>query len=196
MELITSLLLAYFLGSIPFGLLLTRAAGLGDIRNIGSGNIGATNVMRSGNKKLGIATLFLDAGKGALPVLLAKHNLIAAPEIYLVALAAVLGHVFSLWLKFKGGKGVATAIGTIFAIDASVGVIFCLLWLTGLLFVRYVSLASIESFWLLALMPLLKGNLEGFLFMLSLAILITWTHRANIKRLRAGTEPRFGKKKP
>lgn len=189
-----ALLLAYLLGSIPFGLLLTRAAGLGDIRAIGSGNIGATNVMRTGNKKLGIATLLLDAAKGALPVIIARHFGIEAPEIYLVGMAAVLGHVFSVWLKFKGGKGVATAIGVLFGLEPVIGFFACLVWLGELLITRYVSLASIGTFWLLLLPPVFMGNAYGVIFCLALAILITWTHRSNIARLKAGTEPRRGKK--
>lgn len=192
---IIALIIAYFLGSIPFGLLLTRAAGLGDIRTIGSGNIGATNVMRTGNKKLGIATLLLDVCKGMIPVLIAKQFGVIAPALYLVAFAAVLGHVFSVWLKFKGGKGVATAIGVLFGLGAGPGILVCIVWLIAYFSTRFVSLASITAFWVLLIDPIINGNAEGTLFVFALAALITWTHRANIQRLRAGTEPRRGEKK-
>ena len=188
--------ISYLLGSIPFGLLLVRAAGLGDVRAIGSGNIGATNVMRTGNKKLGIATLLLDAGKGFLAVWIAKQYGLEDVWLYAVALTAVLGHVFPIWLKFKGGKGVATAFGVIFAIDAGLGVTLCIFWLIELLIARMVSVASIGAFWSLLIAPLIAGNAEMLVFILLLAILITWKHRANIQRIRAGTEPKVGKKKP
>ncbi len=190
-----ALITAYLLGSIPFGLLLTRAAGLGDVRNIGSGNIGATNVMRTGNKKLGIATLLLDAGKGFLAVTIAKHFDIAGGWLCAIAFTAVLGHVFSAWLKFKGGKGVATAFGVIFALDVGLGITLCIFWLIELLAMRMVSAASIGALWFLAIPPLMKDNMELLVFVLLLAMLITWTHRANIKRMREGTEPKIGKKK-
>lgn len=187
---------AYLLGSIPFGLILTRWAGLGDIRQVGSGNIGATNVMRTGHKWLGIATLLLDALKGYIAVEIAwEMGLSAGPWggiIYVVALAAVLGHVFPVWLKFKGGKGVATAFGVMFGLSSLFGLFLSIFWLMGFFARRYVSLASIGSFWLLAVLAVfISGRPE---FYLALAALITWTHRANIKRLREGTEPKFEKK--
>jgi glycerol-3-phosphate acyltransferase PlsY len=191
---LTALFLSYLLGSIPFGLLLTRAAGLGDIRAIGSGNIGATNVMRTGNKKLGIATLLLDALKGALPVILARMYGVEADMLYLVALAAVIGHVFPVWLKFKGGKGVATAFGVLFGLIPGIGIIAGLIWLVEFKITKFVSVASIGAFWLVSLVPLFFGNANVFYFCLALALLITWTHRENIKRLKAKTEPRYEKK--
>ncbi len=189
------LIIAYLLGSIPFGLLLVRAAGLGDVRSIGSGNIGATNVMRTGNKKLGIATLLLDAGKGFLAVWIAKHFGLEGMWLYAAAFIAVLGHVFPVWLKFKGGKGVATAFGVIFALDIGLGATLCIFWLIELLITRMVSVASIGAFWSLLIAPLIAGNAEMLLFIVALAILITWKHRANMQRIRAGTEPKIGKKK-
>lgn len=189
-----ALLLAYLLGSIPFGLILTRMAGLGDIRQLGSGNIGATNVMRTGRKKLGIATLLLDAGKGWLAVMLAVDMGADDRLVFAAAAAAVLGHVFSVWLKFKGGKGVATALGALFALYIYVGLVVCLAWLVIFFAFRYVSLASIGCFWVVAIGSLPTGDHLGQLFLFFLAALITWTHRSNIARLRAGTENRFGKK--
>jgi glycerol-3-phosphate acyltransferase PlsY len=186
---------SYLLGSIPFGLLLTRAAGLGDVRSIGSGTIGATNVMRTGNKKLGIATLLLDAGKGFLAVWIAKHFGLEGMWLYAAALAAVLGHVFPVWLKFKGGKGVATAIGVVFALNPWIGLWICGCWLIGLLGTRYVSFASIECLWSVMIIMAVLRDLHGIVFYILLAALITWTHRTNIKRIRSGTEPKIGKKK-
>jgi glycerol-3-phosphate acyltransferase PlsY len=191
---LTALFLSYLLGSIPFGLLLTRAAGLGDIRAIGSGNIGATNVMRTGNKKLGIATLLLDALKGALPVIIARSYGVESDMLYLVALAAVIGHVFPVWLKFKGGKGVATAFGVLFGLAPGIGIIAGLIWIIEFKITKFVSVSSIGAFWLVSLVPLFLGNANGFYFCLALALLITWTHRANIKRLKEKTEPRYEKK--
>ena len=185
------LTLAYLLGSIPFGLLLTRAAGIGDIRTMGSGNIGATNVMRTGNKKLGIATLLLDALKGMLPVVIARHFGAEGDMLYAVAMAAVLGHVFPVWLKFKGGKGVATALGALFGLHVGLGITACLLWLVEFKLTKYVSVASIGCFWLLALVPLFMGNGSALVFCLLLAALITFTHRSNLARLKAGNEPRY-----
>jgi acyl phosphate:glycerol-3-phosphate acyltransferase len=189
------LLTAYFLGSIPFGLIITRAAGLGDIRKVGSGNIGATNVMRTGRKFLGINTLILDAVKGMLAVELAKHMELDPLWIYASAMAAVLGHVFPVWLKFKGGKGVATALGVTFALNPMIGFTFCAFWLIAFLITRYVSVASIEALWACLLIPLIHLDIAGIIFYALLAGLITWTHRGNIKRIREGTESSFFKKK-
>ncbi|MFO0390042.1 MAG: glycerol-3-phosphate 1-O-acyltransferase PlsY [Alphaproteobacteria bacterium] len=201
------LLVAYLLGSIPFGLLLVRAAGLGDVRNIGSGNIGATNVMRTGKKWLGIATLLLDAGKGFLAIWLTLETLRNAhvfPTLFfsITLLSVVLGHVFPVWLKFKGGKGVATAFGAIFAFYWPLGLGACIVWLLTLALSRIVSVASIASMWSLALLAVafsvINHNPIPFDIVITfvlLALLITWTHRANIARLRAGTEPKIRKKK-
>ena len=188
------LFFAYLIGSIPFGLLLTRMAGLGDIRKVGSGNIGATNVMRTGNKKLGIATLLLDAGKGYAAVWLGIYG--DAPDniLYLAALCAILGHVFPIWLMFRGGKGVATAFGTLFALNPSLGVIAGGAWLVTFYATRYASVASIACFWVMAILPIGLRDWLGFGFCALLAALITWTHRGNIRRLREGTEQGFRKK--
>lgn len=208
MTLIT-ITIAYFLGSIPFGLLLTRAAGLGDIRTIGSGNIGATNVMRTGNKKLGIATLLLDAGKGALAVWIATEILREAhlaSDFYdrfkmMAGLLAVLGHVFPVWLKFKGGKGYATAMGVTFAFAWPLGLWMGAVWLTALAIGRIVSVASLASIWSLPVLIFFITNsgkspiaYDIILTYLLMAALITWTHRANLKRIKAGNEPSLRKK--
>lgn len=185
------LLLGYAFGSIPFGLLLTRAAGLGDIRSIGSGNIGATNVLRTGNRKIAAATLLLDAGKGAVAVLLAR--LLAGPDAALWAgLGAVLGHMFPVWLGFRGGKGVATAYGVLLAAAWPVGVTAGAIWLVAAKLLRISSAAGLLSF---ALAPLLAWPLAGprvAAMTLAIAALIYLRHHANIRRLLNGTEPRIG----
>ena len=185
------LLLGYAFGSIPFGLLLTRAAGLGDIRNIGSGNIGATNVLRTGNRKIAAATLLLDAGKGAVAVLLAR--LLAGHDAALWAgLGAVLGHMFPVWLGFRGGKGVATAYGVLLAAAWPVGVTAGAVWLVAAKLLRISSAAGLLSF---ALAPLLAWLLAGprvAAMALAIAALIYLRHHANIRRLLNGTEPRIG----
>src|SRR5262245_40394888 len=137
-------LLGYLLGSIPFGLLLTLAAGLGDIRRIGSGNIGATNVLRTGRKGLAAATVLLDGGKGVVAVLIAQHW---GPDIAMLAgLGALIGHLFPVWLRFKGGKGVATGLGVLLALDWRIGLIACAAWLVVALLLRYSSLAALVAF--------------------------------------------------
>ena len=185
---------AYGLGSIPFGLILTKLAGAGDIRQVGSGNIGATNVLRTGNKKLAIATLIFDAGKGATAVLLATHLTNTA----LTALAAVLvvmGHCFPVWLKFNGGKGVATSLAALAALDIHIGGLFVSVWLITALVSRYSSLS--------ALLSMLACGLAGFIvvddIMTQVAILLlgalVWSrHHANIGRLLAGEETKIGTK--
>jgi glycerol-3-phosphate acyltransferase PlsY len=188
--------LGYLLGSIPFGLVLTRAAGLGDIRTIGSGNIGATNVLRTGNKGLALATLLLDGGKGAMAVLLARW-MVGEESTYLIAgVAAVLGHNFPVWLKFKGGKGVATTLGTMLAAAPLVGVFACLTWFAVALVFRYSSLAALVA---LALAPLYAELMVHdhwvALAFLALAILGWIRHRANLARLKRGEEPKIGAKK-
>ncbi len=183
---------SYLLGSIPFGLVLTKLAGLGDIRAIGSGNIGATNVLRTGKKGLAAATLLLDGGKGAAAVLLARW-LVAdefAPPI--AGVVAVLGHLFPVWLGFKGGKGVATALGLWLALAWPVGVGACLLWGLTAWIGRRSSLAALVA---LGLTPILAGvfaPLPYVLAALPVVILVFWRHRGNIQRLMAGTEPKIG----
>ncbi len=186
-------LLGYLLGSIPFGLLLTRAAGLGDIRTVGSGNIGATNVLRTGNKKIAAATLLLDALKGTAAALVA--HAVAGPEAGLWAgLGAVLGHLFPVWLGFKGGKGVATAIGVLFGVAWPVGIVVGIVWLAVAKFGRMSSLASLAS---LAAAPAAAWFLAdpGVVYLsFTIAVLVYARHHANIRRLLAGTEPRIGQK--
>lgn len=183
--------LGYLLGSIPFGLLLTRAAGLGDIRRIGSGSIGATNVLRTGRKALAAATVLLDGGKGAAAVLIA--GVLAGRDAGLWAgLGAVLGHLFPVWLRFKGGKGVATGYGVLIAAAWPVGIAAGAVWLVVAMLLRFSSLAGLISF---ALAPLLAWALADpavVKLSLAIAVLVYARHHANIRRLLAGTEPRIG----
>jgi glycerol-3-phosphate acyltransferase PlsY len=199
-----ALLLGYLLGSVPFGLVLTRAAGLGDIRRIGSGNIGATNVLRTGRKGLALATLLLDGGKGAAAVLLAGWW--PGPEAAVAAGAgAMLGHIFPLWLGFRGGKGVATALGTLLAALPAVGILCCLVWLAMARLFRFSSLAALVAIataplaaLAFALFPLGPGaSADGPRVALALLIatLVFMRHRDNVRRLVAGTEPRIGDRK-
>ena len=188
------LLLAYLLGSIPFGLILTRAAGLGDIRNIGSGNIGATNVLRTGNKKLAALTLFLDGLKGAVAVLVATHFL-SLNAVELVAIAALLGHLFPVWLKFKGGKGVATGIGVMVALNWPTGLLIMTVWLSIAFRFRISSLAALIAFGLAPIDVILFGRTDLVPVALIIAALVFWKHRENIRRLLTHTEPKIGENK-
>ena len=186
------ILVSYLLGSIPFGLLLTRAAGFGDIRSIGSGNIGATNVLRTGNKKLAAAVLLLDGFKGALAVLIMQHF---APGWALAGgLAAFLGHLFPVWLGFKGGKGVATGLGVLLAACFPAGLISCATWLVAARTLRFSSAAALSAFAMAPPAALLLGHKYLALLALVIAALVFWKHSANIARLRCGTEPRIGQK--
>jgi glycerol-3-phosphate acyltransferase PlsY len=186
--------LGYLLGSIPFGLVLTRLAGVGDIRKIGSGNIGATNVLRTGRKGLAAATVVLDGAKGAAAVLIADQ--FVDPDIALLAgLAAVLGHLFPVWLRFKGGKGVATGLGVLLAASFTVGVAACAVWLLVAATARMSSLAALAAF---AAAPCVALILEEFgvvKLAFTIAVLVFVRHQANIRRLLAGTEPRIGRSK-
>ncbi|MDF2094684.1 glycerol-3-phosphate 1-O-acyltransferase PlsY [Aquibaculum arenosum] len=193
--LLTAAVAGYLLGAIPFGLLLTRLTGAGDLRRIGSGNIGATNVLRTGRKDLAAATLLLDGGKGALAVLVAGCW---GPDMALSAgLAAVVGHLFPIWLRFKGGKGVATTLGTLLAIAWPLGLATCGAWLLVAAVTRYSSLAALLS---LAAAPALAwwllGDLQLVEFAGILAILAWLRHADNIRRLLRGDEPRIGQRKP
>jgi acyl phosphate:glycerol-3-phosphate acyltransferase len=192
--LLLTAVLGYLLGSIPFGVLVTRAMGLGDLRQIGSGNIGATNVLRTGNKGAALATLLLDGGKGALAVLLARW-LLAEDAAQVAGLAAFLGHLFPVWLGFKGGKGVATFLGLLLALNWMVGALVCLTWLVAAAVGRISSVAALiaaasSGLWILFFS-------EGSLLLLSfvLTVLIYVRHIENLKRIKAGTEPRIGRKK-
>ena len=186
--------LGYLLGSVPFGLVLTKLAGLGDIRAIGSGNIGATNVLRSGRKDLAAATLILDGGKGALAAFVAA--LIGGPEAGLVAgFAAVLGHNFPVWLKFKGGKGVATTLGVLLVTAWPVGLGAILTWLMVAAVFRISSLAALAALALAPLTALVFATPAHAAMAAGLAVLGFIRHAHNIRRLIAGTEPHIGKKK-
>lgn len=192
----TALLCAfgYLLGSIPFGLLLTKAAGLGDIRNIGSGNIGATNVLRTGNKPLAAATLILDALKGAAAVLIARAYGGEAVAL-LSGLAAVLGHLFPVWLRFRGGKGVATGLAVLLAASWPIGMAACAVWLAVFGIVRMSSAAALAAFVCAPLAALVIENDGAFKLALTIAVLVFLRHQANIRRLLAGQEPRVGRRK-
>jgi acyl phosphate:glycerol-3-phosphate acyltransferase len=190
---VTFVLLGYLLGSIPFGLLLTRAAGLGDIRSVGSGNIGATNVLRTGNKGLAAATLLLDGLKGGVAVLLATW-LGGHDAVLWAGIGAVLGHAFPVWLGFKGGKGVATSYGVVIAAAWPVGLAAGAVWLAMAAATRISSLAALVSF---ALAPVLAAALADLTIVklaLVIAVLVFARHHANIRRILAGTEPRIGQK--
>jgi glycerol-3-phosphate acyltransferase PlsY len=190
--LILALVFGYLLGSIPFGLLITRAAGLGDVRKIGSGNIGATNVLRTGNKGLAAATLLLDALKGTVAVLIAGHF---ASELGLWAgLGAFLGHLFPVWLGFKGGKGVATYLGVLIGLAWQVALIFAIVWLAVAFLFRYSSLAALTAAVIvpIALSFFSTPQIAGLFAVMSLIVI--FKHRANIARLLAGTEGKIGAK--
>jgi glycerol-3-phosphate acyltransferase PlsY len=192
-----ALLAGYLLGSIPFGLLLTRAAGLGDVRKIGSGNIGATNVLRTGAKGLAAATLLLDMLKGTAAVVcipfLAKSHLSLAgdPLAYVAGLGALLGHVFPLWLYFEGGKGVATYIGALIGLHWPAAGLFCLAWVGVAALTRYSSLAALVATGLVLLYYVLLGE-AGLLFIMIMTLLIFAKHHANLRRLLAGKESKIG----
>lgn len=193
-EYLLAVALGYLLGSIPFGLLLTRYAGLGDVRSIGSGNIGATNVLRTGRKDLAVMTLLLDGGKGAAAVLIA--GALWRPEAAMVAgVAAFFGHILPVWLNFKGGKGVATYIGILLALNWMIGLIFCAVWLVIAFARRFSSLAALTA---AATAPLFAYAFSGpWLTATTLILSITLfiTHRENIARLIKGTETKIGAKK-
>ncbi len=189
----------YVLGSIPFGLVLTRLAGLGDIRQIGSGNIGATNVLRTGNKPLALLTLLLDGGKGGAAVLLAAIFTTDTVLPLVAGVVAVLGHNFPVWLKFKGGKGVATTIGTLLAAAWPIGIAVCITWLAMALVFRYSSLSAIVALvaspglaWVIMPPP---DNLPLAVMAGALGALTIVRHQANIRRLLNGDEPKIGRKK-
>lgn len=187
-------LLAYLLGSVPFGIVITRLMGLGDLRQIGSGNIGATNVLRTGNKGAALATLLLDAGKGGIAVLLARAATGTEDAAQLAAFASFLGHLYPVWLGFKGGKGVATFLGTLLALAWPVGLAACATWAATAFLTRISSLSALVAAASVALWMWLLGQPQMIALGLVLAALVIWRHKANIQRLLAGTEPKIGKK--
>ncbi|PZX11401.1 acyl-phosphate glycerol-3-phosphate acyltransferase [Palleronia aestuarii] len=191
--LILTALLSYLLGSIPFGLLITRAFGLGDLRQIGSGNIGATNVLRTGNKLAALLTLICDVGKGAFAVIVARLT-IGESAAQIAGFAAFLGHCYPLYLGFKGGKGVATFLGTVLALAWPIGIAVCATWLAVAAIFRISSLAALIVALLAPLYALALGAAPLALGLAAMALLIFLRHRANIARLRAGSEPRIGSK--
>ena len=193
LALIVTAVLGYLLGSVPFGLVVTRAMGLGDPRGIGSGNIGATNVLRTGSKPAALATLILDGGKGAVAVLIARA--MAGPDAaQLAGLAAFLGHLFPVWLKFRGGKGVATFLGTVLAQAWPVGIASCATWLVAAVVTRRSSLGALVSAALAAVWAGFLGHGDMSVLILFLATLVFWRHRTNIARIMSGTEPKIGRK--
>jgi len=187
-----AILLGYLLGSIPFGLVITKLAGLGDIRAIGSGNIGATNVLRTGRKDLAAATVLLDALKGTFPVLIAAKF---GPSVALAAgFGAFLGHLYPVWLKFRGGKAVATFLGVTLGFDWRAALVFAIVWLTVAFASRYSSLAGLLASLATGLAFYFLGAPGPFGLSVLMAVLIFWKHRENIRRLRMGTESKIGRK--
>jgi len=203
MEQFLGFLLGYACGSIPFGLLLAKAGGMGDIRKIGSGNIGATNVLRTGSKKLAAATLLFDLAKGLVPVLLAKalfDQPAMMPEagygpVPLAALGAVLGHCFPVWLGFKGGKGIATNAGVSFGLAWPIGLTYAMVWIALVYFSRISSLAGMSAVVAAAIAAIVLGYASYVPMTVIIAVLVLWLHRANIGRLMRGEEPKVGQGK-
>jgi glycerol-3-phosphate acyltransferase PlsY len=187
-----ALLGGYLIGSVPFGLLLAMAAGKGDIREIGSGNIGATNVLRTGSKGLAAATLLLDGAKGFLAVWLAWRYLPAGAP--LAALGAVLGHCFPVWLGFRGGKGVATTLGVCLGLASPVGLAYAAVWLAAMAATRISSVGGMSAALAAPVAAAVTGRAELVPVLAAIALLVVWLHRENIARLRAGAEPRIGRK--
>jgi glycerol-3-phosphate acyltransferase PlsY len=193
MTLIFAALGGYLLGSVPFGLVITRALGLGDLRQIGSGNIGATNVLRTGNKPAALATLLLDSGKGAIAVLIARA-LLGEHAAQIAGGAAFLGHVFPIWLGFKGGKGVATFLGTLLALAWPLGLAACATWLLTAFISRISSLSALIAAAASVPLAYVLGRADLMILCALLAALVFYRHKANIARIADGTEPKIGKK--
>lgn len=183
-------LLGYGFGSIPFGLLIARLGGKGDIRTIGSGNIGATNVLRTGSKGLAAATLLLDLAKGLVPVLIARE--VFPDDMGWTALFAVIGHCFPVWLGFKGGKGVATNAGVSFGLGLLLGGVYAVTWIAVLAITRISSLAGMSAVVATAVAAYATGETTVFYVLTLIAVIVIWLHRENVKRVIAGTEPRVG----
>jgi glycerol-3-phosphate acyltransferase PlsY len=191
-EMLFALALGYVLGSIPFGLVLTRLAGKGDVREIGSGNIGATNVLRTGSRVLAGLTLILDCLKATAAILIARR--LFGPETAAVAAAgALIGHLYPVWLKFRGGKGVATLLGILIALLWQAAVVYALVWLLLLLTIRISSVAGMAAATSAPAAAFIMNNQALFPMLLGFALLVLWKHRENILRLRRGTEPRIGR---
>lgn len=191
-QLLLWVLIGYGLGSVPFGLVLARVMGLGNLRDIGSGNIGATNVLRTGNKKAAVLTLLLDGAKGAVAVLLARGIGAGEDAVQLAALAAFLGHCYPVWLGFRGGKGVATFMGIWLALAWPVGLACCATWAAVAAIRRTSSLAALAAAASSTIWVMFLGAGPAIVLGMVLTLLVFWRHRANITRLRAGTEPRIG----
>ena len=187
-------LLAYLLGSVPFGILITRAMGLGDLRAIGSGNIGATNVLRTGNRGAALATLLLDAAKGAVAVLVARAAF-GIDAAQLAGLCAFFGHLFPVWLGFRGGKGVATFLGTLLVLDWRVGLAACATWAVTAAITRISSLSALVAAAMTTVWILVFNEGQMLVLVMTLTLLIYWKHWANLERIKAGTEPKIGQKK-
>jgi glycerol-3-phosphate acyltransferase PlsY len=190
---IAAAVLGYLSGSVPFGLILTRMAGLGDVRSIGSGNIGATNVLRTGHKGLAAATLLLDALKGTVPAALGYHFLGVEGGV-IAGFAAFLGHIFPVWLGFKGGKGVATYIGVLFGLDWRVGLLFLIVWIATAAITRYSSLSALVAAVAIPVVEFVIGDIKIAALAAIMSVIIWAKHSANISRLLAGTESRIGSK--
>ena len=186
-------LLGYLIGSIPFGMILARVMNLGNLRDIGSGNIGATNVLRTGNKTAAALTLLFDGGKGAVAVLLARA-MVGEDAAQIAAIAAMLGHCYPIWLRFKGGKGVATLLGLLLALAWPVGVGCCIAWLIGALSTRISSMGALAAAAASTFLMVLLNFGQMVVLGVALTLLIYWRHRANIKRIRSGEEPKIGQK--
>ncbi len=186
--------LGYLLGSIPFGIVITRALGLGDLRQIGSGNIGATNVLRTGNKGAALATLVLDAAKGGIAVLIARYA-VGEDAAQLAALTSFLGHLFPVWLGFRGGKGVATFLGTLIALAWPVGLAACATWLVAALITRISSASALIAAAMSSLWCFVFDHGQMLFLVVVLTVLIYIRHWPNLERIKAGTEPKIGQKK-
>lgn len=187
-------LFGYLLGSIPFGIVIARVMGLGNLRDIGSGNIGATNVLRTGSKPAAAMTLLLDGGKGAAAVLVARA-FAAEDAVQLAALMAMIGHCYPIWLRFAGGKGVATFLGILIALAWPVGLACCVVWLIAAAVSRTSSMGALAAASASTFLMMFLGYGQAMVLGVLLTLLIFWRHRANISRLRAGTEPKIGAKK-
>ena len=192
LTLVAALVFGYCLGSVPFGLILTRLAGLGDVRSIGSGNIGATNVLRTGNKKLAAATLILDALKGTVAVLIASRY---GPDAAIGAgFGAFIGHLFPIWIGFKGGKGVATYLGVLIGLVWPGALVFAAVWIVTALLTRYSSLAALIASIVVPIALYLQGNSTTAILFAIMTVIIIFKHKANITRLVNGTESKIGAK--